>query len=164
MERTFRPKSNFVWAAVALLLILMYAANSVVVSTSAVQTAIELAVCCVLGVLAYAIWIRPKLVLKETVIEVVNPFRTEVIPCADVRELDTKWALTIVHGRGKTRVWVAPASGKRRWIADTTFGWYGRGIPLTDSRGNESSSMSESLASSSGQAAYMIREHLKRLH
>jgi hypothetical protein len=144
-------------------LILLFATNSVLVNTSRVQTVIELIVCCSLSILIYAIWIRPKLVLNDAEITVVNPFRTETIACHEVQGLETKWALTIVHDRGRTRVWVAPATGKRRWITDKTFGWYAHGIPGSATSSSDSQSMSESLASSSGQAAYMIREHLKRL-
>ena len=128
------------------------------------QMIVELILCVILASIAYFIWIRPKLVLRDEVIEVVNPFNSEVIPYREVLELETKWALTIVHSRGKTRVWVAPASGKRRWIADATFGFYGRSVPLTESRSAQSESMSASLNSSSGQAAYLIRERIKRLH
>jgi len=124
----------------------------------------ELMMCAILASLVYAIWIKPKLVLKDDVIEVVNPFRTELIPYREVLNLETKWALTIVHQRGKTKVWVAPATGKHRWIAEKKFGWYGKGVvPLSEGRVDSSETMSESLQSSSGQAAYMIRERLKRL-
>ena len=64
----------------------------------------------------------------------------------------------------KRAAWVAPAGGKRRWIADQTFRWYGSGVPLTESRGGETDSMSASLDSYSGQAAYLIRERMKRSH
>jgi hypothetical protein len=147
-----------------LILLTLFVANSIFVVGVGIGTIGELAVAGALGGIVYAIWIKPKLVLGDDVIEVVNPLRTEVIPYREVLNLETKWALTIVHNRGKTTVWVAPASGKRRWIADQTFGWYGRGVPLSESRGGGSETMSESLNSLSGQAAYLIRERMKRLH
>jgi hypothetical protein len=164
MVTTFRPKSNFAWAAVAIVLIVLFAINSILVGNSALQTTIELCICCMLLGLTYAVWIRPKLVLGESEITVVNPLRTEVILCRDIRDLETKWSLSIVHSRGTTRVWVAPVTGKRRWIANQTFGWYGRGIPMAEFSERDSQPVSESLASTSGQAAYLIREHLKKLH
>ena len=36
--------------------------------------------------------------------EVVNPLRTELIAYKDVLELETQWALTIIHTGGKTTV------------------------------------------------------------
>ncbi|MFM1784385.1 MAG: hypothetical protein RLZZ579_662 [Actinomycetota bacterium] len=164
MNETFRPRSNFVWAGVALLLLVLFAVNSVVVLNDILQTVFELIFCGILGIAAYVVWIRPKLVLRDDAIEVVNPLTTQVIPYPDVLDLETKWALTIVHKGGKTTVWVAPASGKRRWIAEKSFGWYGSGVPLSESRDAGSESMSASLSSLSGQAAYRIRERMKRLH
>ena len=164
MSETFRPRSNLVWAGASLVLIFLFAANSFMVVSNTMQNIFELAISFVLGWVAYIIWIRPKLVLRDDVIEVVNPFNKVLIPYSDVLDLQTKWALTIVHKNGKTRVWVAPASGKRRWIADTTYGWYGRGVPLSESGNSGTETMSASLDSFSGQAAYLIRERIKRLH
>jgi len=164
VTETFRPRSNFVWAGAAMILIILFAANSFVVSNSTPQTVLELMLCGALSVVAYLIWIRPKLVLEKEGVQVINPIRTEMIAYSEILELETKWALTIVHARGKTRVWVAPATGKRRWIADKTFGFYGSGVPMSESRSNDSEAMSASLNSLSGQAAYLIRERIKRLH
>jgi hypothetical protein len=104
------------------------------------------------------------MVLQESHIEVVNPLNTVLIPYTDVIELNTKWTLAITHSRGTTKVWVAPAGGKQRWIADKKFGWLSSDIPLSQSRGIEMESMSSSLYSFSGQAAYMIQERIKRTH
>jgi hypothetical protein len=164
VNETFRPRSNFVWAGTSLTLLVLFVANSFFTIRNPVQVFFEIAIALLLGGVTYVIWIKPKLILREETIEVVNPLRTELIPYREILDLETKWALTIVHSGGRTRVWVAPASGKRRWIADTTFGWYGRGVPLSDSGAGGSESMSASLSSFSGQAAYMIRERIKRLH
>ena len=164
MSETFRPRSNFVWAGTSLVLIILFAINSLMVIPNNSQIAFELLISLCLTATTYVIWIRPKLVLRDDSIEIVNPFKTELIRYADVLELETKWALHIIHSGGKTRVWVAPATGKRKWIAEKRFGFYGSTIPLSGSRGVELGSMSESLDSSSGQAAYMIRERIKKLH
>ena len=164
MYETFRPRSNFVWAGISIVLICLFAANSFTVNRSALQITVELSMCVVLIGISFAIWIKPKLVFKEHVIEVVNPLRTELIAYTDVIELETQWALTIIHTGGKTTVWVAPASGKRKWIAEQRFGMLGSNVPLSESRHNHSGSMSGSLDSFSGQAAYMIRERIKRFH
>jgi len=164
MYETFRPRSNFVWAGISIVLITLFAANSFLVNTSPLHIAVELLICAALIGISIAIWIKPKLVFRDHVIEVVNPLRTELIPYADVIDLETQWALTIIHTQGKTTVWVAPASGKRKWIAEQRFGMLGKNVPLSESRHNHSGSMSGSLDSFSGQAAYMIRERIKRLH
>jgi hypothetical protein len=164
MNETFRPRSNFAWAGSAYVLIILFGVNSIVVGTNAIQTVFELIVCAIFGVVVYGIWIKPKMVLGAEAIEVVNPLRTHTISYKDVLELETKWALSIIHTGGKTTVWVAPASGKQRWIADKKFGWYSSGLAV--SRGNQGGegSMSSSLDSLSGQAAFTIRERIKRKH
>lgn len=164
MNETFRPRSNFLWAGVSLVLIFLFAVNSAVVATSTEQKVFEFVICLILAVTAYLIWVRPKMVLQESHIEVVNPLNTVLIPYTDVIELNTKWTLAITHSRGTTKVWVAPAGGKQRWIADKKFGWLSSDIPLSQSRGIEMESMSSSLYSFSGQAAYMIQERIKRTH
>lgn len=164
MYDTFRPRSNFVWAGISIVLICLFAANSFSVNSSTLQITVELLISLVLIGITFAIWIKPKLVFRDDVIEVVNPLRTQLIPYQDVLELQTQWALTIIHTRGQTTVWVAPASGKRKWIAEKRFGMLGSRVPLSESRHNVSESMSGSLDSFSGQAAYMIRERIKRFH
>ncbi|MFM7462812.1 MAG: hypothetical protein ACKO29_01885 [Actinomycetota bacterium] len=138
--------------------------NSLFVLEDAGQAVAELFVAVILTGLVYLLWIKPKMILKDEAIEIINPLSTVEIPYRDIQELQTKWALAIIHSRGKTSVWAAPASGKRRWIADKSFGWYGSNVPLSESKAVESETMSESLNSHSGQAAYLIRERIKRLH
>jgi hypothetical protein len=164
MDETFRPRSNYIWAGISFFLITLFVVNSFVVIGNGLQNFFELILCMGLAMIVYLIWIRPKLVLRAEAIEVVNPIRSELIPYRDVLELETKWTLTIIHTRGKTKVWVAPASGKRTWIADKKFGWYGSGVPMTEFRDSGTEAMSESLSSASGQAAYLIRERIKRAH
>jgi hypothetical protein len=164
MNETFRPRSNFIWAGVSLVLILLFVINSLVVANSTRQNISDFTISFILAVTSYLIWIRPKMVLRGDNIEVVNPFKSVVIPYGDVIELNTKWALTITHSRGKTKVWVAPAGGKQRWVADKKFGWLSSEMPFSQSREIEMESMSASLHSFSGQAAYMIQERIKRIH
>jgi hypothetical protein len=166
MNETFRPRSNFAWAGSAYILIILFGVNSIVVGTNAMQTVFELIVCVIFGIVVYGIWIKPKIVLDMETIQVINPFRTEIIRYDDILDLETKWSLTIRHTGGETRAWVAPASGKQRWIADKKLGWYSSGLTFTDSKGDNGRevSMSGSLESLSGQAAHMIRERMKRNH
>ena len=164
MNETFRPRSNFVWAGTAYLLILLFAVNSLWVIDDNLQIVRELILSFILSVIVYIFWIKPKLVLRDDVIQIVNPFRTELIAYSDVLDLETKWSLAIVHTRGTSRVWVAPASGKQRWIAEKKFGWISRNAPTSGSISEGMETMSAGLDSLSGQAAYMIRERIKRSH
>jgi hypothetical protein len=164
MNETFRPRSNFAWAGTSYVLIALFAVNSLWVIEDNLQIVGDLVVCLGLSVLVYIFWIKPKLILGVDKIEVVNPLRTELIAYTDVLDLETKWSLAIVHTGGKCRVWVAPASGKQRWVAEKKFGWISGNAPTASSHNSGLESMSASLDSLSGQAAYMIRERIKRLH
>ena len=164
MNETFRPRSNFAWAGSAYVLIILFGANSILVGTNAMQTIVELGLCAFLSMAVYAFWVKPKLVIGADSVEVVNPLGTEVIAYSDIQDLETKWTLSIIHAAGKTRVWVAPASGKQRWIAEKKFGFYSGGLSSNERHNGEEETMSSSLDSLSGQAAYMIRERIKRAH
>jgi hypothetical protein len=164
MNEIFRPRSNFAWAGSAYVLIILFGANSILVGSNVMQTIVELGLCAILSLGVYAFWIKPKLVIGVEAVEVINPLRTEVIFYQDIVELETKWALTIIHSAGKTRVWVAPASGKQRWIAEKKFGFYSGGLSSNERLGGGEGTMSASLDSLSGQAAHMIRERMKRTH
>lgn len=165
MEITFRPRSNYAWATVSFLLIVLFVANSILVGEDAGQSVFELGLSAVLALGTYLVWIRPKLVVGTDSVTVFNPLKNQTILFKDILDLETKWALTILHSTGKTTVWVAPAGGKRRWIAGQTFRWYGSGVPMSESRSSsETMAMSASLDSYSGQAAYLIREQMKRSH
>jgi hypothetical protein len=164
MNETFRPKSNFARAATSYILLVLFAVNSLWVVKDNIEIIRDLIVCASLSVLVYFCWIKPKLILKADEIEVVNPFRSELIAYRDVLDLETKWSLAIVHTRGRTRVWVAPASGKQRWVAEKKFGWISRNAPSSGSISDGMETMSAGLDSLSGQAAYMIRERIKRSH
>lgn len=164
MNETFRPRSNFAWAGTSYVLIALFAANSLWVVDDNIQIMRDLVLCTILSFFVYIFWIKPKLLLGVDAVEVVNPFRSELISYRDVLDLETKWCLCIVHTGGKCRVWVAPASGKQRWVAEKKFGWISGNVPSSDSRSDAMESMSASLDSLSGQAAYMIRERIKRSH
>lgn len=152
------------WAGSAFILIALFIVNSLWIADSAIQVFFELFICTILALVVHLIWIKPKMVLRANMVEVVNPFRTETISYKNILALETKWILSIVHTEGVTRVWVAPATGKQRWIADKKFGWYASGFPLSESKTTNTEAMSASLESLSGQAAYLIRDRLNRLH
>ena len=164
MDETFRPRSNFAWAISSYILIVLFAVNSLWVVEENLRIIRDLVFCVVLSAAVYIFWIKPKLVLRADLIEVVNPIKTELISYRDVLDLETKWSLAIVHTGGTCRVWVAPASGKQRWVAEKKFGWISGNTTTAASSNLGMESMSASLDSLSGQAAYMIRERMKRLH
>jgi len=79
-------------------------------------------------------------------------------------ELETKWTLLIHHTNGATRVWVAPANGKQRWIAESARRWKFNRVETSQVDNGSFTTISESLESDSGVAAALIRERLQDLH
>ena len=161
---TYRPKGNLIWGSVALLLDAFYLIQALFYPVKGENLLADLAVVAAIAVLIIGIWVRPKLVLHAEHLEVTNPIKTTRIEYTNILELDTKWTLQIHHVGGRTRVWVAPASGKYRWIAESNRrNLFGK-VPISEGAVVEVTSMSQSLNSDSGLAAHLIRERIEGLH
>ena len=163
-EYVFRPKGNFAWAILAIGLDFLFMAQVILYPTENAMIWVELAIGTAIATGAMLMWVRPKLVLNEDCLLVVNPFSKVTIAYKDIDDLETKWTLRILHSGKKTRVWVAPANGKQRWVAESVRGWSSRGGNLSDEVQGDFTTISDSLASDSGVAAAMIRQRLKGLH
>jgi hypothetical protein len=163
-ESTFRPKSNLVWGGCAVFLDVLFLVQVLIYPTKQDNVLVAALVCAAVGVLSYLIWFKPKLVFNTEEVVVVNPFRTEAIKYSDITQLDTKWALLIHHAGKQTRVWVAPANGKQRWIADSTNRWGTSKMPRSDRATGEASPASASLNSDSGIAAELLRQRINASH
>jgi hypothetical protein len=157
----FRPKSNFFWGILALALDALFVLQSALYPGA---TWLDFTIGAIVAAAASLCWIRPKLILRETDLVVVNPIRKVAIQYVDILELNTKWSLQIIHRNGKVRVWVAPASGKRRWISESTSRWLSDRLPTSSGRTTEVTSMSNSYLSDSGAAAILIQNKIDQLH
>ncbi len=160
MNTVFRPKGNFVWAGLAFALDAMFVVQAVFYPGESGVNLLDLLIAGILAIAAYLLWVRPKLVLRESDLVVVNPLRTKVIRYSEIIDLKTKWTLQIELESGSVQVWVAPANGKSRWIADSTFRWRSDRIPVTEGKTIEHTTMSQSQRSDSGLAASLIRERM----
>jgi hypothetical protein len=160
MNTVFRPKGNLVWAVLAFALDVLFVVQSVFYPRVSGNQVLDLLVAVVLAAVAYLLWVRPKLVLRETDLVVINPLKSAVIKYSEITELKTKWSLQIDYRDTSIQVWVAPANGKSRWISESTFRWRSDRVPVTDSKTIEHTSMSQSLRSDSGLAASLIRERM----
>jgi hypothetical protein len=160
----FRPKGNFAWAIVAVILDALFMAQVILYPVDDAVKWVEYSLGAAIGIGATLLWIRPKLVLKDDHLVVVNPLSQVSIAYKDIDELETKWALRINHGGKQTRVWVAPANGKQRWISESARIWLFTRIPSSERVTDEYTTVSDSLGSDSGIAAALIRERLRNLH
>jgi hypothetical protein len=160
----YRPKGNLIWGGVALFFDALFLIQSVFYPAANSNVAVDAAAAAAVGATATLLWIRPKLVLRDQDLVVVNPLKSVVISYNDIIELETKWALLIHHGSSKTRVWVAPANGKQRWARDSTLRWGFDRLPTNSANETEVTSISQSLNSDSGIAAHLIRARLEKRH
>jgi hypothetical protein len=109
----FRPKTNLLWAGLAYFLIMIFALQSIFFPTGSENYLVDALVCGAVSTVSYLIWIRPKLILENDLLRVVNPFSTIIIRYEDIEGLETRWCLQIVHSGTHTDIWVAPKSGRR---------------------------------------------------
>ena len=166
----FRPRANLIWGTGAIALDALYLVQVVFYPTKNDQTlfglVLDLVIGILLGVVAYGLWLRPKLVLGDDALTVINPIGTTTIAYRNIRELEPKWALLIHHSGGATRVWVAPTNGRIRWSTDNALRWnFGKlNAARSDQAVGAGTAASDSLGSDSGIAAELIRQKLKRFH
>jgi hypothetical protein len=160
----FRPKGNFAWAIVAIVLDALFMAQVILYPVENAVKWLEYSLGAAVAIGAILLWIRPKLVLKDDHLIVVNPITQVTIAYKDIDDLETKWSLLINHKGKQTRVWIAPANGKQRWISESARIWKFNRIPTSERVTDEYTTVSDSLGSDSGIAAALIRERLRNLH
>jgi len=64
--------------------------------------------------LAWLLFIKPKVLIFDEGITIVNPFITATIGWAEVDEIETRFGLTVHSGEAKVVAWAAPAPGRYR--------------------------------------------------
>lgn len=118
------------------------------------------------GVLAWAMYWRPGLVVAEHGITVVNPLRTHFVPWPNITAIDTRFALTLhtVAGgdRDRTiRVWAAPASGRHRTLGLSPKDFDGIGESARGVHGELR--LSDATSTPIGNLAQLVRGRWERL-
>lgn len=80
-------------------------------------------------VTVWALYWRPRIVVEDDSVLLVNILRTVRVPWSAVRSIDTRWTLTLVTDTGKFAAWASPGPGGmakaralRRTDRDTRFG------------------------------------------
>ncbi|MFE7844484.1 PH domain-containing protein [Microbacterium sp. NPDC057407] len=68
------------------------------------------------GVLAWALFWRPSLLVQEHGITVENVLRTHFVPWPSITAIDTRYSVTLHTTERRVQVWAAPASGRHRTL------------------------------------------------
>ena len=152
--QVFRPTSNLVLAVVVFAMSFMMMVANI---TQGNQRDILVTFFWVIAIsiLAYLIFMRPKVILYDEGITIINPFMTITTGWQTVDAIDAKYTMSILVGDKSIYAWAAPAPSR----------YHSRSVHETDLRGLgiEKDGMirpGESPRSHSGAATYLARTKL----
>jgi len=113
------------------------------------------------GVLAWALFWNPRVHVDDAGVRIVNVFRTITLPWPSIKEVDTKWSLTLVTAYGTFAAWAAPAPGRHasRNVTEQEI----QHLPATSFDATGSVGPGDNPNSSSGQAALAVRRRWEAL-
>lgn len=156
--QTFRATTNRVIAVAGWVAASLGAATTVALAATGRPTRLlDLLPLALLALLAWELFWRPRVVVDDEGVELVDLFRTNRIPWSTIIDVQTRWALTIVTPRRRYRASAAPAPGARsrpRTGRDGLHPGVGRdgGIQVSGAIGTDS-----------GDAAAIVRDRWRRL-
>lgn len=107
------------------------------------------------GVLAWAFFWNPRIVVDDSGVLLVNVFRSVRIPWPAIQAIDTKWSLTLQTSYGTFGAWAAPAPGRHgsRHLTEQDV----RHLPESSFGVGHSVRPGDAVNSPSGRAAMEIR-------
>lgn len=161
VDEVFRP-----WFGRALTVVITAICAAVLAATarSGLQATLQAAPW--LGLVALACWAafwRPRVVVNDAVIRLVNVTRTIEVPWPALREVETRFALTLVTAYGRYTAWAAPAPGARtavQSIGDRPTAGRPDGRPVSAA---DTQRLGDLPDSPSGDAATMVRRRWAHL-
>jgi hypothetical protein len=113
------------------------------------------------GTAVVALFWRPRIVIDDGGVTVVNVFRTFDVPWAAIERIDTRYAVTLFTASARIAVWAAPSPGIRgattiskRDVSNLTESSYGPGGSVRPG---------DSVSSPSGQVAFVLRRRWEEL-
>lgn len=106
----FRPKSAVALAALAGVLLLLFVIQIIFYSEK--LSFANLTTALLLGFGVWVIYIKPKMLVFDEGVSIVNPLITATVPFDEIDEISTRYALTLVTRGKKISVWAAPAPGR----------------------------------------------------
>lgn len=113
------------------------------------------------GVLAWALFWRPGLLVQEHGITVENVLRTLFVPWPSIVSIETRYSLTLHTAHGRVAVWAAPAPSRHRTLGLAPKDFDGVG----DSARGELGELrpADAVTTPTGNLAQLIRGHWERL-
>ncbi|WP_166791728.1 PH domain-containing protein [Cryobacterium frigoriphilum] len=114
-----------------------------------------------LAFLAFALFWRPKIVVADEAVTVVNVFHTVVVPWGLIERIDTQYSVTLHTPTRRVSVWAAPSPGvrgaigiERADVQNLSTSAYGAGNSVRPG---------DSVSTPSGQVAFVLRQRWEEL-
>jgi hypothetical protein len=155
---TFVSRSGRV-LAVVFILVFSGAATTTAATGNLVDALRGVSVTAFLALSIYATFWRPRLIIRETGVNVRNIVTTHEIEWGAIKRIDTKWGLTLFLGTKRINVWAAPAPS--RYAAMFASRDQGQHLPETTYLAG-TVRPGDLVTSDSGGAAALVRRHWER--
>lgn len=128
-------------------------AVQLLLETNQSYLALGLAACSLTLVLAWLVFIRPKLDLFDEGLLIVNPYNSIAASWDQVEEIDTRFGFNVTIGGKRYHAWAAPSPSRyqARYLHQSDF----RGLDIETAGGVRHT---DSPKSHSGSAAYLARD------
>lgn len=108
---TFVSRSGRI-LAVVFVLIFGGAAAATAATSGVIEGLRGIGIAAFLALAIYAAFWRPRLIIRETGVNVRNVVTTHEIEWGAITRIDTKWGLTLYLGKRRIAVWAAPAPSR----------------------------------------------------
>ncbi len=155
---TFTSRSGKIIAAV-FTLVFGGAAASTAATSGLVDGLRAVGVTAFLITVVYATFWRPRLIIRDTGVNVRNVVASHEIEWGAITRIDTKWGLTLFLGKRRIHVWAAPAPS--RYAAMTASRDQGQHLPETTYLAG-TVRPGDLVTTDSGGAAALVRRHWER--
>jgi len=113
------------------------------------------------AVVAWALFWRPSLRVEDHGITVENVLRTCFVPWPAIRQIDTRYALTLHTSQRRVTVWAAPAPGRHRTLGLARQDFEGIGESARSEHGGLR--LADATSTPTGNLAQVIRGHWENL-
>lgn len=108
----FRSRSSYVWFSITALLLSFMVIEAVLVEQSSSSRVSSLAFAVAIGLGSYLLFLRPKVIVFDEGVTIVNPITVVTIGWAEVDAIETKYTMSVQRDKEIVHAWAAPAPGR----------------------------------------------------
>lgn len=108
----FRARSSYIWFGITVALLIFLLAESLVVPQELKSRVSSWALALALGGGSFLIFVKPRVVVFDEGITIINPLSTVTVGWSEVEAIETKFSMSIERGEEVIYAWAAPAPGR----------------------------------------------------